>query len=64
MSVSASGSTTNELVNPLGGLTGNAGKANTTVISRARFNLNNSFTGEDLLITLLEVGNGGTNLSN
>lgn len=64
MSVSASGSTTNELVNPLGGLTGNAGKANTTVISRARFNLNNSFTGEDLLLTRLEVGNGGTNLSN
>lgn len=63
MSVSASGSGNADLLNPLGGVLG-AGKANTTVISRVRLNFNTSFTGEDLLLTRLEVGNGGTNLSN
>ena len=63
MSVSASGSGNADLLDPLGGVLG-AGKANTTVISRVRLNFNTSFTGEDLLLTRLEVGNGGTNLSN
>ncbi len=64
ISVSASGSGTGELLSPSGALTGNAGRANTTVISRVRLDFNTSFTGEDLLLTRLEVGNGGTNLSN
>ncbi|MFN5564250.1 MAG: iron uptake porin [Pseudanabaena sp.] len=63
MSVSASGSGNADLLDPVGGILG-AGKANTTVISRVRLNFNTSFTGEDLLLTRLEVGNGGTNLSN
>jgi hypothetical protein len=64
MSVSASGSANNDLLDSLSGATGNAGNANTTVIGRVRFDFNTSFTGEDLLITRLEIGNGGKNLSN
>jgi len=64
VSISGGGSGTSELFSPNNQLTGNAGTANTTVISRVRLNLNTSFTGEDLLITRLEAGNGGTNLSN
>ncbi|PZO36483.1 MAG: porin [Pseudanabaena frigida] len=64
MAVSASGSGTDNLLSPNGSLSGNFGKANTTVISRVRLNLNTSFTGEDLLLTRLEVGNGGANVAN
>ncbi len=35
------------------------GDANTTVVARARLNLNTSFTGQDLLFTQLQTGNGG-----
>ncbi|MCY7333725.1 MAG: iron uptake porin [Pseudanabaena sp. CAN_BIN31] len=62
--VSASGSGTDNLLNPVGDLTGTSGKANTTIISRVNLNFNTSFTGEDLLLTRLEVGNGGTNVAN
>jgi len=62
--VSAGTSGTDELLTPTGLLSGNAGKVNTTVISRVRLNFNTSFTGEDLLLTRIELGNGGTNLSN
>ena len=62
--VSASGSGSDFLLTPNGTLTTNSGKANPTVISRVRLNFNTSFTGEDLLLTRLEVGNGGTNLNN
>jgi hypothetical protein len=34
------------------------------VISRVRLSLNTSFTGEDLLLTRLEIGNNGTNILN
>ncbi len=64
LSVSGGGSGTSELFTPNNVLSGNAGTANTTVLSRVRINLNTSFTGEDLLVTRLEAGNGGTNLSN
>jgi hypothetical protein len=62
--VSASGSGTNDLLNSVGTPTGLSGKANTTVISRVRLDLNTSFTGEDLLTTRLEAGNGGANVVN
>ena len=62
--VSASGSGSDFLLTPNGTLTTNSGKANPTVISRVRLNFNTSFTGEDLLLTRLEVGNNGTNLNN
>ncbi|OIP68680.1 MAG: porin [Oscillatoriales cyanobacterium CG2_30_44_21] len=64
ISVSGGGSGTSELLSPANAPTGNVGTANTTVISRVRLDLNTSFTGEDLLLTRLESGNGGTNLSN
>lgn len=64
VAVSASGSGTDDLFIPIGNLSGNSGKANTTVINRVRLNLNTSFTGEDLLLTRLEVGNGGASVSN
>ncbi|NUN65542.1 iron uptake porin [Pseudanabaena biceps] len=64
VSVSASGSGLTEIFTPNNSLSGNAGNANTTVLSRVRLNLNTSFTGKDLLITRLEAGNSGTNLSN
>lgn len=64
VAVSASGSGTDDLLIPIGNLSGNSGKANTTVINRVRLNLNTSFTGEDLLLTRLEVGNGGASVSN
>jgi hypothetical protein len=35
------------------------GNANVTFNARARLNFNTSFTGDDLLITRLEAGNGG-----
>ncbi len=51
------------------GASGNAGtpggsptNTNVFVTSRVRLNLNTSFTGSDLLLTRLEVGNGGTNI--
>ena len=62
--VSASGSGSDFLLTPNGTPTTNSGKANPTVISRVRLNFNTSFTGEDLLLTRLEVGNSGTNLNN
>jgi len=64
VAVSASGSGTDDLLTPIRNLSGNSGKANTTVINRVRLNLNTSFTGEDLLLTRLEVGNGGASVSN
>ncbi|MFN6167137.1 MAG: iron uptake porin [Pseudanabaena sp.] len=64
VAVSASGSGTDDLLTPIENLSGNSGKANTTVINRVRLNLNTSFTGEDLLLTRLEVGNGGASVSN
>jgi hypothetical protein len=64
VSVTASGSGTDNLLTANGTLTGNSGKANTTVISRVRLNLNTSFTGEDLLLTRLEAGNGGASVAN
>ncbi len=64
VAVSASGSGTDDLLNSTGVLTGTSGKANTTIVSRVNLNFNTSFTGEDLLLTRLEVGNGGTNIAN
>ncbi len=63
-SVSASGSGSNNLLTANGALSGNSGKANTTVISRVRLELRTSFTGEDLLLTRLDSGNNGSNLLN
>jgi Carbohydrate-selective porin, OprB family/S-layer homology domain len=39
---------------------GNNGSVNTTFNSRVRLNFNTSFTGEDILITRLQAGNGGS----
>ena len=67
VAIAASGSATDNLLNPVdpsGTLTGTSGKANTTVINRVRLNFNTSFTGEDLLLTRLEVGNGGASVVN
>ncbi|MBD2178452.1 carbohydrate porin [Pseudanabaena sp. FACHB-1998] len=64
VSIAASGSGSDNLVNPNGTLSGNSGKANTTVINRVRLNFNTSFTGEDLLLTRLEAGNGGATVAN
>jgi hypothetical protein len=62
VSVGTSGN--NFLLDSTGTPTTNAGKVNTTVISRVRLNFKTSFTGEDLLLTRIELGNGGTGLSN
>jgi hypothetical protein len=42
-----------------GGIVSNDGDVNTTFNARVRLNFNTSFTGDDLLITRLEAGNGG-----
>jgi hypothetical protein len=62
VSVGTSGS--DFLLDSTGTPTTNAGKVNTTVISRVRLNFKTSFTGEDLLLTRIELGNGGTGLGN
>ena len=64
ISVVAGTSSTDNLLNPIGLPTGNSGKVNTTVVNRVRLNFNTSFTGEDLLLTRLEVGNGGAGVAN
>ena len=43
-------------------VTGFPTNSNVFVTSRVRLNLNTSFTGSDLLLTRLEVGNGGTSI--
>ena len=62
--VSVGSSGNDFLLDSTGVLTTNAGKVNTTVISRVRLNFNTSFTGEDLLLTRIELGNGGTGINN
>ena len=62
VSVGTSGN--NFLLDSTGTQTTNAGKVNTTVISRVRLNFKTSFTGEDLLLTRIELGNGGTGIGN
>ena len=65
VAVSAGGSNTNNLLSATNQpYPNNFGKANTTVISRVRLFLNTSFTGDDLLVTRLDVGNNGANLNN
>ncbi len=65
VSVSAGSSGTNNLLSANGNIyPNNSGKANATVINRVRLNFNTSFTGEDLLVTRLEVGNNGSNVLN
>ncbi len=59
---------TGEAIMAVTGGTGNTATATTPsstnvfVTSRVRLNLNTSFTGSDLLLTRLEVGNGGTTI--
>ncbi len=43
---------------------GNNGNTNTTFNSRIRLDFNTSFTGDDLLITRLQAGNGGSTAGN
>ncbi len=43
-------------------LAGSPTSTNVFVTSRVRLNLNTSFTGSDLLLTRLEVGNGGSSI--
>jgi Carbohydrate-selective porin, OprB family/S-layer homology domain len=43
---------------------GNNGNVNTTLNSRVRLDFNTSFTGDDLLITRLQAGNGGLTAGN
>ncbi len=65
MAVTGGGSGQSELFLPALDAAGNSipaqqpGSANTTVISRVRLNFNTTFTGDDLLLTRLETGNGG-----
>jgi hypothetical protein len=40
-------------------LSGSPGDANATFVARVRLDFNTSFTGDDLLVTRLESGNGG-----
>jgi len=63
-SATFSSSGASNLLSPNGRITGDSSKANATVISRVRLHFNTSFTGQDLLITRLEVGNGGTSVTN
>ncbi len=44
---------------PSGDLSTSQGNANPTVVARVRLNLSTSFTGQDLLFTELQSGNGG-----
>jgi len=44
------------------GQQGLAGDTEPTVLARVRLNFNTSFTGDDLLVTQLEVGNGGEDI--
>ncbi|NMF59211.1 iron uptake porin [Pseudanabaena yagii] len=56
---------TGEAIMAVTGASGNAlapTNTNVFVTSRVRLNLNTSFTGSDLLLTRLEVGNGGTSI--
>ncbi|MDS3862287.1 iron uptake porin [Thermosynechococcaceae cyanobacterium BACA0444] len=53
------GGASGPIVNPADGITLGASQYNPTVISRVDINLITSFTGEDLLITTLQTGNGG-----
>ncbi|AFY59545.1 iron uptake porin [Synechococcus sp. PCC 6312] len=53
------GGASGSIVNPADGITLGASQYNPTVISRVDINLITSFTGEDLLITTLQTGNGG-----
>ena len=56
---------TGEAIMAVTGASGNAvapTSTNVFVTSRVRLNLNTSFTGSDLLLTRLEVGNGGTSI--
>ena len=62
--VSAGSSGTDILLDSTGAPTTNAGKVNTTVISRVRLDFKTSFTGEDLLLTRIELGNGGLGINN
>jgi hypothetical protein len=43
-------------------LSGQPGTANATFVARARLDFNTSFSGEDLLTTRLEMGNGGSDI--
>ncbi len=53
------GGATGPIFDPNTGTTLGANQYNPTVISRVDINLLTSFTGEDLLITTLQTGNGG-----
>jgi hypothetical protein len=64
VTVSAGGSGNSNLLSPNGTPTEFSGNANAIVINRVRLNFNTSFTGEDSLLTRLEVGNGGTSINN
>jgi hypothetical protein len=64
VAVSAGTSGTDILLDSTGAPTTNAGKVNTTVISRVRLDFKTSFTGEDLLLTRIELGNGGLGINN
>ncbi|AFY72547.1 carbohydrate-selective porin [Synechococcus sp. PCC 7502] len=62
LAFSGGGSGNANILLPNGTLSGNSGTANTTAIARVRLELNSTFTGEDLLVTRLETGNGGSGL--
>ena len=51
-----------EAIMSVQGARGNGTSTNVFVSSRVRLNLNTSFTGSDLLLTRLEVGNGVVNI--
>lgn len=53
------GGATGPILDPNTGATIGGSQYNPTVISRVDINLTTSFTGEDLLITTLQTGNGG-----
>ncbi len=54
---------TGQAIMAVTGASGAGFNSNTSVISRVRLELNTSFTGEDLLLTRLQTGNGGTTVA-
>ena len=62
IAITGGGSPRSDILLPDGSLSGNAGSAGTTAVSRVRLELLTSFTGDDLLTTRLETGNGGAGL--
>jgi hypothetical protein len=63
IAASGGGSGSSNILLPNSNMSGNSGSANTTAIARVRLELSTTFSGEDLLLTRLQTGNGGAAIS-